>query len=398
MPKRMHALAAKSGVAFRENADTGRLTLRVASNVSEAASFWDALTENADGSVYQSRRFLEPWITHVAPTLGVSPKLGLVQDATGAPLAILPFGTMRRGPLQAVVYLGGRDSNLNMPLVAKGATISADVARGLLDDFAKTLPSRADIFILTNNVRRWNGEANPFAFDDAAPSPSNAFAATLGTDAKAFLATRDSRDARKKLRSKATRLAMLGDIRVSRASANELPTVVATLLAQKNELFAGRGIDAGLDGAHVAAFLHDMAEHPEGAPALDLYVLRVGKAIAAIFGGLANGAHWHGLINSYSMEPEIARCSPGDLLLRAVIEDLVERGITRFDLGIGEARYKAALCDETVELVDTVLPVTPLGRLYATAERLRLGAKRRIKQTPWAISAVRRVQQFRARR
>lgn len=394
----MHALAVEPGVSFREIAVMRGLTLRVVTNVADAASFWDTLAASAGGSVYQSRRFLEPWITHVAPTLGIVPRLGLVCDSAGAPIAFLPFGALRRGPLQTIVYLGGRDANLNMPLVAAGAMIPCEAVYGLLRDFAKTTSPRADVFVLTNNARHWKGERNPFAPNFATPSPSNAFGATLGNDAAAFLAAHDSRDARKKLRSKAARLATLGDVRVGRALPHEVATVVETLLAQKQKLFAGRGIDVGLDGAHVTAFLSDLATRPVDAPALDLYVLRVGDTITAVFGGLPHGAHWHGLITSYSMEPAIARCSPGDLLLRALVEDLVRRGMTSFDLGIGEARYKAALCDETVELVDTIVPVTALGRIYASAEKLRLRTKRQVKKTPWAMNAARRMQRFLARR
>ena len=393
----MQTMVAETGVAIRGNVETSRLTLRVAPSIAEAASFWDALTKTGAGSAYQSRRFLEPWIDNVAPTLGIAPRLGLVRNEAGAPVALLPFGTLRRGPLQAVVYLGGRDSNLNMPLVARGAIITPEAARTLLRDFAGALSQRADVFILANNVCRWNGEANPLAFDDAVPSPSNALAATIGTDAESFLTTHDSRDARKKLRSKAAKLASLGDVIFTQAPASETASLIQTMLAQKRQLLAARGIAAGLDGAHVAGFLSALSVHPADAPALDVYVLRVGDAIAAVFGGLRDGAHWHGLINSYSSDPAIARCSPGDLLLRYVIRDLSPRGVTSFDLGIGEARYKAALCDETIELVDTLFPVTPLGRLYASAERLRLIAKRRIKQTPWAIEATRRAQRLFAR-
>lgn len=370
------------------------LSVRCADSARLRASLgatWDALSAKG-GSAYQSRAFLEPWIAHVAPALGIEPCLGIVENGAGAPVALLPFGATRRGALRTIVYLGGRDANLNGPLLDPDALPWTPAqARAVLFDFARA-SQRADLFVLANQPHHWAGQRNPFAFANAAPSPSAAYGATLGGDIDAFLNARQSRDARKKLRSKATRLATLGPVAFENVPPAQAPDIVAAFIAQKERRLASRGIDAGLDGPHVRSFLTALAAPVAGAPALDLYVLRVGEAVAAVFGGLAHGRHWHGLVNSYTDEPEIARCSPGDLLLRHVLGDLVRRGITRFDLGIGEARYKAALCDERIDLVDAIVPVTALGHAFAAVERTRLAAKRRIKQTPWAFEAARRFQ------
>ena len=398
MAKRMHALVADPEVVFRGRAAAKKFTLHVACDVEEAAPFWDALAATDEGSVYQSRRFLGPWIRHVAPGLGIKPRLGLVSDGDGRPVALLPFGLVRRGPLHAITYLGGRDSNLNMPLIARGAVLSIEEMHHLLRLFASSIRPRADVFILTNNVQRWNNVTNPLAFPGSSPSPSNAFAATIGHDASAFLAARESRDAQKKLRNKMARLTKLGPVGFGRASAGDAPGLIEMLLAQKHAQLVERGVDPGFEKKTAVSFLAELAVQPAASPALDVYVLRVGDAPIALFAGLPDQTHWHGLTTSYTNDPVIARSSPGDLLLRHIVGDLVQRGIVTFDLGVGEARYKGLFCDETLELVDTIYAITPLGRLYAAGESLRLGAKRRIKQTPWALAAARRVQRLLAGR
>ena len=98
------------------------------------------------------------------------------------------------------------------------------------------------------------------------------------------------------------------------------------------------------------------------------------------------------MITSYDSDPRIARYSPGDLLIRHTLADLGRRDFESFDIGIGEARYKEAVCNETITLVDSIVPVTMPGFVYAKGEAWRLAAKRRIKQTPWAFAAVQRVQ------
>jgi CelD/BcsL family acetyltransferase involved in cellulose biosynthesis len=93
------------------------------------------------------------------------------------------------------------------------------------------------------------------------------------------------------------------------------------------------------------------------------------------------------MFNSFDQEPEIARCSPGDLLLHRLIDNARSRGITSFDLGIGEARYKASICEEIIPLFDCIIPVTPLGRVAGQLAGLRLSVKRRIKRSPriWGL-------------
>jgi CelD/BcsL family acetyltransferase involved in cellulose biosynthesis len=91
---------------------------------------------------------------------------------------------------------------------------------------------------------------------------------------------------------------------------------------------------------------------------------------------------------SFDGAAEVARCSPGDLLIARVIAAQCDRGRAVFDLGVGEARYKSSFCGETEELFTLVLPVTAQGRIYAGALRLLVSMKRFVKQTPWAWRAV----------
>lgn len=97
------------------------------------------------------------------------------------------------------------------------------------------------------------------------------------------------------------------------------------------------------------------------------------------------------MLNSFATEDEIARSSPGDLLLHSLLRDLVARGVGRFDLGVGEARYKNAVCDETIALVDSVIPATPLGALATPILAALTRAKRALKQNPRLFASLTRL-------
>ncbi len=85
-----------------------------------------------------------------------------------------------------------------------------------------------------------------------------------------------------------------------------------------------------------------------------------GRPIAILAAGL-NGERLQGLFNAFDPDPEIAKSSPGDLLLTRVLRDACARGLKCFDLGLGEARYKAMFCGEREAMADVVFAATSLG-------------------------------------
>ena len=91
---------------------------------------------------------------------------------------------------------------------------------------------------------------------------------------------------------------------------------------------------------------------------------------------------------SFDTDPALARCSPGELMISAMLGAKCSAGLAVFDLGIGEARYKTIYCPKPEVLVDTILPMTGRGLVFAWAERLRLFVKRSIKQSAWAWAAA----------
>lgn len=368
-----------------------RACARVAvfTHVEDARGDWAALEADGAGSAYQTRAFVLPWLRFMSD--GARPLITIGYDAADRPAVLLPLVAVRRGPVTLGVFAGGRECNLSAPLRRPGFCESPATARALLRAAARAAP--VDVFVLRNQPAVWNGAPNGFARLAPHAAPSDAYGATFGADADAFLQRTQSKNARKKLKAKAAKLAEQGAVTVERAQdPNRARTLLASFVDQKTHRFAARGKDAGVAGVAARAFLDALAtDRAGGAPALDLYALCVDDRIVATYGGLAFKTHWHGLFNSIAIADAIVRCSPGDLLLRAILPDLAARGLRSFDLGIGEARYKTAICDERMALWDTFQPASVAGRLWAPLEIARRGLKRRIKHTPWALAFVERM-------
>jgi CelD/BcsL family acetyltransferase involved in cellulose biosynthesis len=340
---------------------------------------WSELFAQGLVTPYQSFEFLSAWSETVGK--GLEPMVVVARDSERRPVALLPFGIAKRGPLRVAMFLGGRESNFNFPILRFGVTPDKAAVLRLLKEAAKALPAPPDLYDLRNQPRSFDGAANPLLLDGSQPSPSWAYGAHLPSEVRE-LEARISKDSRKKLRKKEARLAELGEIQYEhQANGERAKAILDALIAQKSKRLAAANIISDFEKDHFRTFLARIASS-EGSNALELHALTLSGKIIATYAGLARRGRFSAMLNSYDMDEDIARCSPGELLLHALLRNLISRGFSHFDLGVGEARYKNAICDETIELYDTIVPVTAKGALAAPAFSLYLRLKRAIKQNP----------------
>lgn len=319
-------------------------------------------------------------------------KLLVLRDERGAPRLLLPLEVSRTGGLVVARGLGGTHANFHMPLFASREAAAIDA-----DDLTHALAlagreAGIDVFALAHQPRTWEGAVNPLARCGEAGA-SDAYGMMLGPDPEATLRRAFSADARKKLRSKERRLSeLVGPLAYRRAAdPGEAGSCLAAFYAQKSERFSALGIADPYRGEPVRRFLDAAAAGAD--PAIELHMLvaeRDGRVLAT-FGGAVDGQRYSGMMTSFDQTPEIARCSPGDLLLHHLVREQTERGRAFLDLGIGEARYKASTCDETIAIVDVIVPVSLRGRLYGAASLLGTRVKRRIKRDPRLYALARRL-------
>ena len=277
--------------------------------------------------------------------------------ATAAPAFLIPLAIERRPGLCAAGAIGGKHANYHLPLMAAGAALpSPSALRALLRQAGRRLG--IDAYAFTNLPLSWRGVANPLAFGGR-PSPSNGYRLTLAGSAEEILARALSKDARKKLRQKDKKLRERGPVvhRVAATSA-EIAPILSAFLTQKRDRFRATGIPDPFADAATQSFLHRacLAGLGEARPAIELHALTMGERVLATFGAAVDATRCCGMFTSFDADPEIARSSPGELLMLEVIRHQCAQGRRVFDLGVGEARYKSSLCDEVEELVDVYPP------------------------------------------
>lgn len=393
----MHAIAdsaSQAGAASGANrpAAAARLwsSVAIASDLAELAADWAALEERALVTPYQSLG----WVCAFAETIGIAHRLTLrfamVRDAQERLLAILPFTITRRNGIRFAEFIGGKHANYHMGIFDRSfaAALAPQAALALLHEVAGEI-SGLDAFIFVNQPTEWNGVANPLAALCASPSPSRAYKLSLTPgDADGSLRRAMSSHAHKKLKNKRNRFLTFGPSRVVRAEGvQEIERVLDAFLVQKSKRFAEMGVPNPFADPAVRDFLRRAAvPFRQAPPPIELYALEVAGEPVATYVGALQGQRFSGMATAFTMGSEVAKSSPGEILLIDLIRLKCAEGVTSFDLGVGEARYKTTICNDSDVLVDSFVPLTAKGRAFAVFSRARRALKRRIKASPRALS------------
>lgn len=312
-------------------------------------------------------------------------RIVVLRDASGRPRVLLPLVVAREGGMQVARVVGAKHANYHMPLFA-----SREAAAMRPEDLIEPLrllgrDAGIDVYALSHQPRFWDGAANPMSFR-AEPAPSDAYGLILGPDPDSTVKRVFSSDARKKLRSKEKKLVeAFGPVACRRATtAEEVERYLAAFYAQKAGRLAAMGLANPYADAAVRDFLARGAALDGGTSAIEVTALVASQTgrVFAVFAGAVDAQRYSGMMTSFDSDPAVSRSSPGDILLHHLIADQTARGRRAFDLGVGEARYKANICDETIELGEVTIPVTLRGHLFALKAVVIARLKRRIKRDP----------------
>jgi len=319
----------------------------------------------------------------------------VLRDAGGAALAILPLVITRRSGIRFAEFIGGKHANYHMGIYdpAFAAGLDAAGARLMLAEIGAAIGG-LDAFIFVNQPTQWQGVPNPLAQLAGGPSPSGAYKlALVPGDGEGSLRRSMSSHAHKKLKNKRNRFVTYGPSEMVRArTPAEIARVIDAFLRQKAARFAMMGIADPFAPPAVRRFLERGAQADgDRPPVLELYSLDVAGQSVATYVGAVQAGRFSGMATSFAMDSEVAKTSPGEILLVDLIRLKSREGITVFDLGVGEARYKTTICDERDDLVDSFLPLTARGHAFALFSRAKREAKRRIKASPVALKLAHRV-------
>jgi CelD/BcsL family acetyltransferase involved in cellulose biosynthesis len=362
-------------------------------DVAALAPEWRALAREGIGSPFQHPDWVGAFHEEVSAPAGARLAVVAWREPDGALAGVLPLEVTARAGLRLARVVGGRHASFALPLMSRAAWRACTPGACLADIRALAPQLGIDGLELLNAPVSWAGRPNPLV-PLPAPAPTDA-AHELGLepDADVLIARVTSADNRKKLRKKAQALAALGEVAHLRArTAEDAQAILAAFLAQKSRRFAEKGIADPFDDPCVQAFVRraSLPGVADGA-AIELHALTCGDRIVATYGFATSPDRLSGMFNSFDDAPDIARCSPGDLLLRRIVSEACARGVRALDLGVGSSRYKASLCDTQIPVVEMIAPFGMRARGVALAASAAARLKQELKRHPGLHAAALRL-------
>ncbi len=356
---------------------TDRPTIEVYTEFDPVREAWAELEAVAPASIYQTMRWLRPWTETIGAAHKITPMLILARAPDGAPAALFPFGVSLAGGLRLAEFLGGRDSNANIPLFRPDVSFTRRFMLAVLTHAAAT-SLRPDAFVLTNQPVEWEGGPNPMRLLPHQAAPRFLHGAPLTPAKLQSLGPKTQADL-----SEATLLEGADDAARQR--------ILQAFFTQKQARLTRMGSSAIFD-THLARsyFERSCLEGPSGReaietgpPAIQLYGLCMGERIVATLGGGVHRGRFSRMIASEDEDPELAAHGLDDALTRKVLEALSAREVATFDLGIGERSFRSPWSERAEPLFDTLHGMTTSGRAFCVAERNRRRIKRLLKGSEW---------------
>lgn len=356
------------------------LAIEMHTSVAPLGSDWRTLDATADASLFQSWAWISAWSETAQRESGERPVIVIGRDGTGAIRMILPLSVHRMFGQPVLGWLGQSHSSYCLPIIDRALPFapSPNELRGWLTEIA--LRSGAVAVHLAQQPVTWNGQPNVFAALPGLATANDSFQLTLDQDFDQQLARTFSPKTRASFRRKERRLDQLGTVVHQRAAtAAERHALLDVFLREKRAQLRQAGAANAFERAEIERFYRSLGDR--SAPSLEIEALHVGGDIAAVVLAMRHGKHLY-MLNTVIADGAHRDASPGQLLLRRHIASAQADGLTLYDFGPGEARYKVDWDPSRLAVRSALFAVHPLGAPLVLANRGRIAAKRLVKRTP----------------
>jgi CelD/BcsL family acetyltransferase involved in cellulose biosynthesis len=351
---------------------SARFHIQMTESFEEAEPVWRALETTGDATVFQTYDWQATWYRIIGQRQHIRPYIAIVRTEHDDPIMLLPLGFVRRGFARALIWLGGDLTDYNGPVLAAGAGNDLDRLdiEALWRSLRRELP-RFDYVDFRRQPARIADQPNPLMQLSNRTNPISGCYTELGPCWASYHSGKRSAETRRKERRKEAKLAQNGPPKfVVAQTPAEIDEIIRALFAQKTASYRRKGVKNHLRNPtyvdFVKAFTHAFAESGQAV----LAAITVHDEIIATQWGLLHGNRFYCLAHSHD-QGRFARYSPGNILLRRLMEWCCERQVAIFDFTYGEESYKNHWCEGRLQLHDSLLPITFLGRLLVL--RVRFG-------------------------
>ena len=352
------------------------MTLRVtvAASPFDFGDLWPKIDRpgSARVHIFQTAELLQLWCATIGKARGVAPLFLRVDGASGEPIMLVSMGLERRAAgVRVLTYLDGGVSDYNAPILLTDEPVTSSPG-ALWRALTEALPT-FDVAMLEKMPHQVLGAGNPLSNLAAEAQPPSAHVVPLQGDWPAFVRTRLHRP--KDSRRKMSRLAEHGEVRfVIAETQSDVERLFPVLIAQKTRRYLDLNSEDGFDRPGYRDYYRTVTTELFPRGVVHLSALEVGGEILATHWGLTFNQRFYALMLAFAEHP-LSRYSPGRLLVERLVEWSFARGLSAFDLGVGDMAWKQHFSPERVPLRHLAFAANPVGWTYLEARKLRDGLR-----------------------
>lgn len=374
---------APSSVGVDKKTSLQSLRILVFHSFDQAQSLWRSFENEADYFAFQRYDWLKNWYEFIGASQNLTICITVVERSCGTPLMLLPLGIERRGSIRCLVWLGGIITDYQGPLLAADAwdCLDSRVFPELWKKIRACLPQH-DAIMLEKQPEFIGTQRNPFLHLPHSPNISNAHFTRLGDDFQEFLRTKRSGHWCSMERKKERRMEKHGTLSYQMATdSHDAQRILQEMMRQKSQSYHALGVpDIFADPGHRRFFAHMSVHHVKNG-FVHLSALMLNERILATHWGLVHRGRFYCYMPTYARD-EFSRFSPGNSLLRRLMEWSIGQRLDVFDFTIGDEIYKYGWCDQELRMFDYLQASTFRGWLYLAPLKLARRLKRRILRSP----------------
>lgn len=364
-------------------------------NIDDLKQDWLRLQREPHVMVHQTYQWCRTWAgPQHAKTLFIALKTGHQIDC------ILPLEIKSVCGCTLAHLIGTAHSNGNFPLASRAflQTCGPDFMNWLAGQLAQIkLPFDA---ILLDRMRQSSlGEKNVFFDHKNIQNQNSSYQLHLSEDFEASLQPVSAKKRRKEFRKTHNKLMQLGGYEFCQATTSqEIDRALNSFLKLKSQRFARLGIPDVFAAETIQKSFRSLAHLSErDIGRLQLHYIKIaggeftGKLLAV---AATTTKHGHMICHFNAFDEDIGsqnNASPGILLFHLLIKKACGDGVTLFDLGIGDQRYKRSLTNIETHHYDRMVSLNLRGYALSFTFGMRTRLKRAIKSSDTVLLIARRL-------
>ncbi len=349
------------------------LDITVLDSLAPLEAVWRALDRDNLNSLHQGYDWCMAW------TKAIGHQLSIVWGRIGGETAfILPLEITSFHGFRTARFIGADHSNINTGLFSTRFIELADSLepQKLAMSLRRALAGRTDLLLLQNVPLEWRGRRNPLALLPMVQNQNHAYQLPLLDKMESTLQQVNAKGRRKRFRAQLRRFEALGGFDyISSGTPDEQHQLLDRFFEQKRERLKALGLPDVFADPETKAFLHgaiDIRDRDGRMVGLEMHAIRLkgehAGRIAALAGLSRKGDH---IICQFTAFDESAapETSPGEFLFWQMVAAQHGKGVSLFDFGLGDQRYKRSWAPVKTEHHDVVLPLSLRGSVGALMHR-----------------------------